>query len=225
MLSDVRAVIFDLDGTLLDRRGSFERFVRAQWQRFANVLAPLEQDRYVQLLREADRDGYGPRSELYSGIVTQFQFPAELAQTLLADYRAGFPSACSLFADAARTLSALRESDLKIGLITNGSVRMQSAKLAALKLSPMFDAILISDSEGISKPARQIFERALERLDVIAGHAIYVGDHPELDIAGARGAGLRAVWRRDPKVARVVEADAVIDQLDDLLPLLPQSRC
>ena len=38
MLADIQAVVFDLDGTLLDRRRSFERFVRNQWQRFAHVL-------------------------------------------------------------------------------------------------------------------------------------------------------------------------------------------
>src|SRR5690242_17624040 len=82
------------------------------------------------------------------------------------NYRAAFPSACLLFPDAAPTLLALRASGRKLGLITNGSVRMQSAKLACLALSPMFDTILISDAEGITKPERQIFHRALERLSV-----------------------------------------------------------
>ena len=84
----------------------------------------------------------------------------------------------------------------------------------------MFDTILISDAEGISKPNRQIFERALERLNVTPAHAVFVGDHPDVDVAGARGAGMRAIWRRDPGVSRVVEADAVIEELGDLLMLL-----
>lgn len=97
---------------------------------------------------------------------------------------------------------------------------MQSAKLECLSLSPRFDTILISDAEGISKPNREIFDRALQRLDLNHAHAVYVGDHPDVDVAGARGAGMRAVWRRDSTVSRVVESDAVIDKLSDLLPLL-----
>jgi putative hydrolase of the HAD superfamily len=220
MLAHIGAVVFDLDGTLLDRRRSFDQFARDQWHRFAHVLHSTGQEQYVQTLVECDRDGYGPRKELYAGLIAQFELPPALAETLLNDYRAGFPSACLLFPDAAQTLSSLRAAGLKLGLVTNGSVRMQSSKLACLALSPLFDTILISDAEGIAKPDRQIFRRALERLNVNAAQAVFVGDHPEIDVAGARAASMRAIWRRDPNVSRLVEADAVIEELGDLVTLL-----
>ena len=220
MLVDIQSVLFDLDGTLLDRRRSFERFVRDQWERLAHALHTVDQEQYVQTLVELDRDGYGPRKELFTGLTARFDLPSGLAVTLLHDYRAGFPSACVLFPDAARTLSSLRASGMTLGLITNGSVRMQSRKLACLGLSPMFDTILISDAEGISKPEPEIFRRALARLNVDPARAVFVGDHPDVDVAGARAAGMRSIWRRDPRVTRPVEADAVIDDLGELLVTL-----
>jgi putative hydrolase of the HAD superfamily len=204
----------------MDRRRSFERFVRDQWQRFAHWLHAVDREQYVETLIELDRDGYAPRRGLFNGMIAQFELPSGLGDTLLSDYRAGFPSACLLFPDAAQTLSSIRASGLKLGLITNGSVRMQSAKLSCLELSPMFDTVLISDAEGISKPEPQIFHRALERLNANPAHAVFVGDHPEVDIAGARAAGMRAIWRRDPRVSGLVQADAVIEELGDLLTLL-----
>src|SRR4030095_11938230 len=210
MLADIQAVIFDLDGTLLDRRRSFERFVRDQWQRFAPFLKAVHREDYVQTLIVLDRDGYAPREELFTSMVARFELVSDLAETLLNDYRAGFPSACLLFPDAAQTLSSLRASGLKLGLITNGSVRMQSRKLECLALSPLFDTVLISDAEGISKPDRQIFHRALDRLNTKPAQAVFVGDHPEVDVAGARAAGMQTIWRRDPRVSRMVEADGVI---------------
>src|SRR5438093_10712230 len=104
MLSDVRAVVFDLDGTLLDRRQSFERFIREQWERFGSFLKAVDREQYVQTLIERDRDGYAPRNELFTGVIAQFELPSALAETLLKDYRAGFPSSCLLFPDAAQTL-------------------------------------------------------------------------------------------------------------------------
>jgi putative hydrolase of the HAD superfamily len=88
----------------------------------------------------------------------------------------------------------------------------------------MFDTIIISDAEGVTKPDRRIFHLALERLSANPSHAVFVGDHPQVDLAGARAAGTRAVWRRDPIVSGVVEADAVVEELGDLLALLGLER-
>ena len=224
MRADIQAVVFDLDGTLLDRRRSFERFVRHQWERFAHCLQTTDQEQYVQALIELDRDGYAARESLFAGVITRFRLPAGVAETLLSDYHAGFPDACVLFPDTAPTLVCLRASGLKLGLITNGSIRIQGRKLESLALSPLFDTILISDAEGISKPDRRIFHRALDRLHTNPAHAVFVGDHPELDVAGARAAGMQAVWRRDPHVSRTVEADGVIDELGELLTWLGLER-
>ena len=220
MSRGVKAVVFDLDGTLLDRRSSFERFVRDQWKRFTKSLHTVDQEQYVQAAVRFDGDGYAPRRELFARTLAQFELPLDTAETLLSDYRAGFPSACVLFPDAARILASLRASGLKLGLITNGSVRMQSRKLDRLDLAPAFDTILISDAEGISKPDPRIFHRAMERLNVTPARSAFVGDHPVVDVAGARGAGMQAIWRRDPGVSMMVEADAVIEELSDLPSVL-----
>jgi putative hydrolase of the HAD superfamily len=88
----------------------------------------------------------------------------------------------------------------------------------------MFDTILISDAEGSSKPDPRIFRRALERLDITPTRSVFVGDHAEVDVAGARAAGMQAIWRRDPNVSLMVEADGVIEELVDLLTWLGLER-
>ena len=68
MLPDLQAVLFDLDGTLLDRRRSFEYFVRDQWKRFLPFLQTVDREQYVEVLIELDGDGYAPRKDLFTGI-------------------------------------------------------------------------------------------------------------------------------------------------------------
>lgn len=79
-----------------------------------------------------------------------------------------------------------------------------------------FVTISISEREGLRKPAPAIFHQAVERLGSTVERAAVVGDNPVADIAGARNAGLRAIWKRDPLCQLPPEADAVIDDLGEL---------
>ena len=79
------AVVFNLDGTLLDRRRSFEQFVRGQWERFADCLQRTGQEQYAHTLIELDRDGYAPRKSLFTDLMTRFELPSGMPETLLND--------------------------------------------------------------------------------------------------------------------------------------------
>jgi putative hydrolase of the HAD superfamily len=103
-----------------------------------------------------------------------------------------------------------------LGLVSNGRAFLQGAVLRALEIEIFFDAVLISEAEGVRKPDAEIFHRALRRLDVGAEEAVYVGDHPEADICGARDAGLKAVWKRNRFWAPPILHDGVIDGLEEL---------
>jgi FMN phosphatase YigB (HAD superfamily) len=105
MEHEIHAVLFDLDGTLLDRRRSFELFVRKQRERFVSSLGVVDSDRYVQTLVRLDRDGYGPREELFTGLVSEFDLPPPLATDLLVDYRAGFRAPAWKFSTSIRSLT------------------------------------------------------------------------------------------------------------------------
>lgn len=220
MRANVRAVVFDLDDTLLDRRRSFELFACDQWERFRPSLGGAEQISFVDALTELDGDGYAPRKSMFEGLLTRLELSPSLADSLLGDYRDGFPKACLLFPSVAQTLRRIRESGLKLGLITNGSIRMQRRKLQHLNLTPLFDTILISDLEGVSKPDPQIFCRACRRLDTDPAQTVFVGDHPEVDVAGACAAGMQTVWRRLAGQTQTVLADGVVEDIEELLPWL-----
>jgi putative hydrolase of the HAD superfamily len=131
-----------------------------------------------------------------------------------ADFEAYFDALFAFFADPANwtcdpdaraLLTALRESALGLGVISNFDYRIY-AILEALGLKRYFDSITISSEAGYAKPAPEIFRMALERHSVRPEQVLHVGDSEALDIAGARAAGIAAVLvdpagAPDPKAA------------------------
>ena len=97
------------------------------------------------------------------------------------------------FEDGAAALEDLG-ADHVLGLVTNGASCLQREKLAASGLAHHFAAVTVSGELGVGKPDPAIFARALEALDVDAADAVMIGNSLEHDVAGARAAGIRAVW-------------------------------
>ncbi len=138
-------------------------------------------------------------------------------------YRSLFP-----FRDVPEALSRIAaETDLKVGIITEGLEIKQAEKLVRLGLTNWIarDAIFISDQIGISKPNKKLYLRACRAVDVKPEEAMYVGDHPENDIAPAKAIGMVAVRHRwqGGKHAReegTVKPDYEIRGFQELIPIL-----
>jgi putative hydrolase of the HAD superfamily len=100
---------------------------------------------------------------------------------------------CSTAADAHRTLGRLRRAGLRLGVVSNSDGRVEVA-LTAAGLRDYFDVIIDSALVGTEKPDPAIFRAALAALKVAPEEAIHVGDLYEVDVLGARAAGVEAVW-------------------------------
>ena len=215
-MGSVQAVLFDLDGTILDRLSSLRVYLFRQAERLPDVFKTVPFEAYFEAFIELDDNGYRERADVFASIGTAFSLPPETVEALIDDYRTHFPHTCVPFPKAHQTLGVLRGQGLRMGLITNGRVAAQQPKIEGLGITSFFDAILISEVEGVRKPDPEIFRRALHGLKAPPGEAVMVGDHPEADIGGAKAFGIKAIWKRDEywEPPRVV--DAVIDELDQL---------
>ena len=158
---------------------------------------------------------------LHHVLAQELGFDGDLADRLEEYFRYRYPYQCRLSQDTLETLLSLRGSGQKLGLVTNGPTQWQTRKIECMGIASLFDTILISEAEGIQKPDPHIFKRAVERCSSLASETMFVGDHPEIDIQGAKGAGLVPVWKAVPYWQ--VSSDVLrINDLSELLPLIVQ---
>jgi putative hydrolase of the HAD superfamily len=97
-----------------------------------------------------------------------------------------------LFDDVAPALDSLKGKGLVLGLISNVEHDI-NPMLGELGLTSRLDVVVTSQDSGFVKPRPEIFQEALKRARVAPAEAIYVGDQYQVDIIGARGAGIKGI--------------------------------
>ncbi len=117
-----------------------------------------------------------------------------LAQTLDVRYIADSPTKTSLMPNTMEVMEYLRKRGYRMLIITNGFNEVQWIKLKACGLEQYFDLMLTSENVGHQKPDVRIFEQALREAGCKPSRALMVGDDFEVDIVGARNAGIDQVF-------------------------------
>lgn len=190
-----RAILFDLDGTLDDRARSVARYAEPFRSAFAAHLAEIEIAELAAALQRADGDGYRLREAVCEELLQALTWrsPPALAR-LVEHWYEWFPLSAAPRDGLLELFPALTARGIKLGVVTNGGVRIQQAKLKALGVGPYLSAIVISEAAGVAKPDPAIFRLALAQIGCAPGEAWFVGDHPVNDVLGANAAGLRGIW-------------------------------
>src|SRR5690606_38160904 len=139
------------------------------------------------------------------------------------DYMINFKQHCIPFPHMKFLMKQLKGKSLRLGIISNGKGQFQLDAIQALGIEPYMDVILISEWEGMKKPDPNLFMKGLARLGVHPEEAMYVGDHPDNDIKGARAAGIKTVWKRDAQWSSA-EADYIIEGLAEIATIVEQEN-
>jgi len=198
-----RAILFDLDDTLFDHRRASALALRAMHAVHAREL-PFKPfaTKHAEVLEVF-------HTRFLAGEFTLDEARAARMQTLFAAfgreidagtafgaaqlYREGHQANRHLVPGAIELLNLLREH-CRLGVVTNNSTAEQIEKLRALDIAGYFDAVVISEDVGFTKPDPKIFAIALERIGARPDETVFIGDNWANDIVGAINAGMAAVW-------------------------------
>lgn len=226
-------LFFDLDDTLLDHRGSEEAAQRETFEAFALVFGARSFDEWIAAYRAANARlwaSYGRgeigREELhlrrFAEPLGTLGLPAAPAEEVGGFYLGRYRRAWRLNEGAEELLAAASELG-EVGVLSNGFRELQRAKLARFELDRWVRHVVLSEDVGAMKPAREIFDAAARAAcgpDGADGRRkLYLGDHFETDVLGAKRAGWLPVLynpARSPLPAPVL----TVARLSDAIPLL-----
>ena len=226
-MQEIRALTFDLDDTLWDNRPVLMAAERTLYDWLVENYPDIRlhyglEDMLVlrqQLLQE-DPELRNDVSQLRKHSLRIAAQTAGYDDSLVEPAFAVFLEArhrITPYRDVAPTLRKLRGAGYRLGSITNGNTDIQR-----LALGPLFDFSLTAATVGKAKPHPRMFEVACKRAGVEPTQLAHVGDEAETDLAGARNAGVLAIWMN--RLGQQPAADALhhaeVHNMEELLDLL-----
>lgn len=193
----LKAVFFDLDHTLYDRYATMERTLPECWERLREYISDdVTYEQFRDMMIDADKkynyDGWDVRAEHLRSLGL-LKKPIAAWDLRIITYETLMSTAVH-FDYTLPLLTRLRERGYKLGIITNGEVYIQRAKLERLDFYGYFDIVYLCEEHDVRKPMPEPFLDAARLAGVEPDECLYVGDHPRNDISGAKGAGFETVW-------------------------------
>lgn len=212
------AVLFDLDGTLIDTAPDFVRCLNAVRERYNLPHLPEPE------IREAVSDGARAMIQVGFGLSPDDEDYFDRHSEFLDLYESEVAVETRLFPKMDAVLAWLEEKRIPWGIVTNKPRRFSVPLLHALDLSDRCDTLICPDDVTERKPHPESLLLATELLNVEPKNCIYIGDHVR-DIEAGRRAGMTTIaarygYVRHPGSIKDWQADYIVDSAGHLLDLL-----
>lgn len=244
----LKAVLFDVDDTLLDWSKFNGVWAEIESPHLQSVyeymlsLHPVEFsanryiDEYMRRVQDAWMSGRHSLRSPHAGrllidTAIALGVPDDLLNIdgCLTAYAWKAVSQTTVFPDVPPMLEKLRDRGIRFGLVTNSfhPIFLRDVELKEHGLLEYFPECRLTAADvGYLKPHPNIFKAALDCLGVQPYEAVFVGDHPVADIAGAQSAGIMGILRVKrppvPMISGLIVPDAAINTFDELPAKLDQ---
>jgi len=194
----IKAVIFDLDNTLLDFMKMKEYAVKAAIAGMIEAGLDINPDEsYENIIGIYEEKGWD-NQQVFNDFLNKTIGEVNnkfLAAGIVA-YRRAREANLLLYPNVNHTLVELIKMSIKLAVVSDAPSREAWMRIYYLNLHHHFDVVLTFDDTNARKPSPIPFEMALSKLNIDPEEALMVGDWPERDVVGANKLGIRTIFAR-----------------------------
>ncbi len=224
----IKAVIFDLDNTLVDFMAMKRQAVTAAITSMIDAGLTLTQaevqSRIDAIYKERGIEFQNVFDQLLYDIFQKVDYKI-LSAGIIA-YRRAREAALVPYPHVTMTLVELVKRGIRLAVVSDAPGREAWLRLCYLNFHYLFDHVVTFEDTGQHKPSPAPFLRALELLKVKPEETLMVGDWPERDMVGAAKVGITTVFARYGDTFGTVESNATYDVSDvaELLPIIEREN-
>ena len=197
-MNNIRAITMDLDDTLWEIHPVIHRAERRlyEWlgEHYPRITEKFSRNAIIEQRKEIalefpqqDHDYTFLRRTVLGRIGVAANYGEQFVDEAMEVFDA-VRNDVVVFPEVRPALEELR-NDYRLIAVTNGNSNLQK-----IGIDDLFHDVVTASNAGVAKPAPEIFDVAVRAGGAKAHQTLHVGDHPEIDVEGARAAGLRSVW-------------------------------
>jgi len=194
----IKAIIFDLDNTLLDfmkmKQFSVKAAITAMNEAGLNV---DEVEAYNDIFKLYETNGW-ENQQVFDDYLNQTigKVSNKILAAGIVSYRRAREATLLVYPNVNKTLIQLIKMDIKLAVVSDAPSREAWMRLYYLNLHHVFDTVLTYDDSKERKPSPKPFEMALNILNVNSEEALMIGDWPDRDVVGAKKIGMKTIFAR-----------------------------
>ena len=224
----IKAVIFDLDNTLLDfmkmKSSAVDSAIQGMIEAGLSIKLNEARDKIFKIY---DQKGYEYQEvfdELIIGELGKINY--KILASGIVTYKKAKEASLILYPFVLHTINELSKMGLKLGVVSDAPSREAWVRLCTVNLHHIFDAVVTFHDTGFHKPSPEPFKKILERLDISAEECIMVGDWPERDVVGARKVGMKTAFAKYGDTFGTLDsgADYDLDNISELVQIVEKEN-
>ena len=220
----IKAIIFDLDNTLLDFMKMKSVSINAAVNGMINAGMRINKAESIDKIYSIyDTKGYEHQEVFNEFIVnTLGEINYKFLAAAIVEYKKAKEKSLNLYNDVFPTLNKLLDMGLRLGIVSDAPSREAWIRLYSLMLHNKFEHVVTFNDTGFHKPAKEPFLKISEKLKLELSECMMVGDWPDRDIQGAKQVGMKTAFAKYGSTENVLDsgADHDLNSLSELINII-----